>query len=149
MPKCRILSCDKEHLPDAAFHGTVSGYRAHYCRCAQCRSAGSAYDKSLYAKDPEKFRNRQRLRKFGITPEQYGQMLAAQGGACAICGTDDPGSGKSFAVDHDHECCPGRGSCGKCIRGLLCQKCNRGLGLFNDDRDRLKAALRYLISQIA
>lgn len=130
------------------FHGKTTGYFKHGCRCESCVAAGRAWGRENYAKDPDKFIARQMMRNFGITPERYEELLAAQGGGCAICHSPDPGKGKRFAIDHDHNCCPGRVTCGKCIRGLLCQKCNRGLGLFNDDPDRMEAAVRYLISQI-
>ena len=41
-------------------------------------------------------------------------------------------------VDHDHSCCPGSKTCGKCLRGLACQKCNQGIGQFGDDPDRMR-----------
>jgi hypothetical protein len=82
------------------------------------------------------------LVKFGITPQQYDAMLAAQGGTCAIC--PGSGTGKALAVDHDHACCPGRKSCGKCVRGLLCENCNNGLGRFRDSPELLAAAVAYL-----
>ena len=63
-------------------------------------------------------------------------MLAAQGGRCAICGTDKPGGKGSFHVDHCHV--------GGEIRGLLCHSCNIGLGQFKDDRERIQAAIAYL-----
>lgn len=76
-------------------------------------------------------------RKFGITPDQYDSMLAAQGNACALCGR--PPNGKvALHVDHDH-------STGR-IRGILCFKCNNALGDFDDDPDLLMAAAMYLIS---
>src|SRR5438094_9480440 len=54
-------------------------------------------------------------RKFGISLEQYEEMLAKQGGVCAICGAPPP-EGTSLHVDHDHET-------GE-VRGLLCFPCN-------------------------
>jgi len=62
--------------------------------------------------------------KYGLTVDDYNRLLAEQDGRCAIC------RGKSvknrrLCVDHDHACCPGGRSCGKCIRGLLCNQCNR------------------------
>ena len=47
-------------------------------------------------------------------------------------------------IDHDHTCCPGRRSCGKCIRGLPCPVCNRGLGMFKDSVKSLLRAVDYL-----
>jgi hypothetical protein len=80
---------------------------------------------------------------YGITEQQYGQWLNGQGGVCAICGGGND-SGRALHVDHDHACCSGKKSCGKCIRGLLCSRCNTGLGMFKDDADLLSAAMEYL-----
>ena len=67
-------------------------------------------------------------------------------GKCAICGTTDPNTGKgaAFHVDHDHRCCPGRTSCGKCVRGILCQLCNRIIGMLHDNPEEVEAVLAYL-----
>jgi hypothetical protein len=72
--------------------------------------------------------------------------MAQQGGVCAICERppDKAKRVKRLVVDHDHACCPGGKSCGKCVRGLLCEWCNRILGLALDDPGRLAAAIRYL-----
>jgi len=69
--------------------------------------------------------------RYGITEAEYNQMLADQGNACAICRT--PFQGRRVCIDHDHACCPVPASghtrsCGKCIRGLLCVRCNTWLG---------------------
>lgn len=48
-------------------------------------------------------------------------MFSTQGNACARCKTTET---KQWCIDHDHNCCPGRFSCGKCIRGILCKSCN-------------------------
>lgn len=84
--------------------------------------------------------------KYGITLGQRAVLLKEQGGGCAICGTKRPGS-KGWALDHDHACC-GRPSdaktCGKCIRGVLCGRCNLAIGLFDDDPERLRVAAKYL-----
>ena len=107
--------------------------------CTECRVAKRKVDRQI---DPERFLNIERKSKFkrhyGISLEQYDEMLENQGGGCAICGTTKPSERtKYFAVDHCH-------STSK-VRGLLCSKCNRGLGLFNDKPERLKAAAKYLI----
>ncbi len=62
----------------------------------------------------------------GLTLEGYHEWLAAQGDVCGVCGTMDPGgrSGEWFQIDHDHDCCKTQNSCGKCFRGILCNRCN-------------------------
>jgi hypothetical protein len=70
--------------------------------------------------------------RLGITEERYNQMLDVQGNACAMCRRPF-GDDVQPNADHDHSCCPPRlGSevkaCGKCIRGLLCFRCNTALG---------------------
>ncbi len=83
--------------------------------------------------------------KYGITVEQFDAMLAAQAGRCACCNAAAPGGRwQQWHVDHDHSCCPGYRSCGRCVRALLCASCNLGLGHFNDDVSRLHAAITYL-----
>lgn len=74
-------------------------------------------------------------RRFGLTLDQYDEMLQSQGGGCALCNRL-PRPGKALHVDHDHE--TGR------VRGLLCFTCNNALGDFEDDPARLGAAISYL-----
>lgn len=79
---------------------------------------------------------------YGITIDEYDSLLASQGGVCAICeksgdqvhGTT--GRAFSLSVDHDHE--TGH------VRGILCNNCNRALGLFGDSAELLKSGIRYL-----
>lgn len=79
-------------------------------------------------------------RKHHITPNQYEAILKQQKHLCAIIGcTQIPDN-----LDHDHSCCPGKRSCGKCIRGALCTGHNLGLGNFHDDEKELESALSYL-----
>lgn len=77
-------------------------------------------------------------RKYGMTLEQYDEMLAAQGGVCAICGGPHVGTGGRYHVDHDHDT-------GK-VRGLLCGPCNTGLGQFKDSSLVMEKAMAYLRS---
>jgi Recombination endonuclease VII len=84
-----------------------------------------------------------------LTLEAYDAKLAEQGQGCAICGSTDPGASRvSFVVDHDHGHCPppltlSHPGCGQCVRGLLCNPCNRALGVF-EKRDALEAMASYL-----
>jgi hypothetical protein len=80
------------------------------------------------------------LRKYKLSKEEYDRLLTAQEYKCAIRGCDR----RPEAVDHDHSCCPGVVSCGKCVRGILCSNCNRGLGYFSDSVPRLHGAIEYL-----
>lgn len=80
------------------------------------------------------------LRKFSLTRADYQQMFSAQEGRCAICLS--PPKTNRLAIDHDHSCCPGSGSCGKCVRGLLCAGCNLQLGVV--ERGFVPLAIRYL-----
>lgn len=82
-----------------------------------------------------------KVKRYGITPEEYGQMVLDRGGRCDICGEVPE---KSLHIDHDHSCCPGRNACGQCIRGLLCSRCNLALGGFRDNPELLRIAALYL-----
>lgn len=86
--------------------------------------------------------------RYSLTVEEYEALLDSQGGVCAICGGVNR-SGHRLAVDHDHACCPGKTSCGRCVRALLCSNCNLGLGKFRDDPLLLAAAIEYLGSSAA
>lgn len=81
--------------------------------------------------------------KYGITVEQYDALNDAQGGVCAICSGVNP-NGYRLSIDHDHACCPGSKSCGRCVRALLCAGCNYMLGHARDDAARLRAAADYV-----
>lgn len=74
-------------------------------------------------------------RAYGLTVREFTNLLAQQNGRCGICGTTDWGRKRPF-VDHDHT--TGR------LRGLLCCRCNFGVGSFKDNPDILRAAIQYL-----
>lgn len=86
---------------------------------------------------------KQALKRRGLTPEEFQQMLDRQDNQCAICSMAFRGKRRP-SVDHDHTCCPENRSCSLCVRGLLCESCNKGLGHFRDDPDLLRSALSYL-----
>lgn len=73
-------------------------------------------------------------RLYGITPEQYEELLKSQDGVCAICGGTCI-TGRRLSVDHDHET--------NKIRGLLCSRCNFGIGQL-DTIEKLNNAVKYL-----
>lgn len=119
--------CPKGHPYDEA-NTSISKRGARFCRtCA--RANGQV----------------QWLRNYGITLEKVTELQEAQENKCAICPRvfDSP---RIMHIDHDHDCCDGNFSCGECVRGLLCENCNRGLGMFKDNIDLLWAAIEYLDS---
>ena len=93
--------------------------------------------------DPERLAWGRRIKyAYGITVDDYESMLANQGGSCAGCGVKP--DGQRLCVDHDHKCCSGPRSCGKCVRGLLCARCNKLIGLASDNTQTLSNLVSYL-----
>lgn len=85
--------------------------------------------------------NKSRLKPYKLTKEEYTTLLNRQNGKCAICHKPETSLNKSLAVDHCHK--TGQ------VRSLLCGKCNRGLGLFNDSSELLERASSYLNNHAA
>lgn len=121
--------------PLTDFHKEAKGKHG---RQAQCRPCKLTYVKAHRAANPAYARENNYKVKYGITIADYDRLLEGQGGRCAIttCRTDNPGRWDRFDVDHDHAT--------GLIRGLLCNKCNRGIGSLGDDIAGLTAALNYL-----
>jgi hypothetical protein len=80
---------------------------------------------------------------YSLEPEDYLRLFEHQGRRCAIC-RRATGATKRLAVDHDHSCCPGPTSCGRCVRGLVCGPCNSMLAHARDDAELFRRAIRYL-----
>lgn len=115
--------------------------------CQQCgdefvvppRAGGTMIYCSVVCRDAASRRRRgERFRKYELTPAQYDALVEAQQNKCRIC-AEEPNSSDRYGlvVDHDH-------TTGK-IRGLLCNRCNMGIGLFDDDPEKLKMAIDYLV----
>jgi 5-methylcytosine-specific restriction endonuclease McrA len=87
-----------------------------------------------YFNNTERQKEYHRQRKYGISTEEYAAMLQAQNNCCAICGGgfDD----QTPVVDHKHDT--------NKIRGLLCSRCNVGIGMLGDSVDNLLSAAEYL-----
>ncbi len=103
----------------------------------RCRPCDVEAQRARYAANPRAYNLRYQHR---MTEAQYDEMLARQGGRCAICCR----SAERLQVDHDHACCDSDKSCGECVRGLLCHMCNKALGLFGDSAEALLAAFAYV-----
>jgi hypothetical protein len=99
------------------------------------------------AANPDRHRDQYLRSKYGISLDQWRAMFDANGGACYLCG--DPFDAKHIHVDHDHSCCPGKSSCGSCVRGLACRWCNQGIGNFRDDPERMRRVADALARALA
>lgn len=94
----------------------------------------------LQSERSEKYRKSENLRKhlrrsYRLTVREYKKLIEKSGGKCEICGAE-----KNLCVDHDHS--DGR------IRGVLCRKCNIGIGYFDDSIARMSKAIKYLRGRI-
>jgi hypothetical protein len=124
--------------------------RANRKRIAE--ETGKAYDHDYMvawraknvAENPDFFWESNLRHNYQMSRERYDALLAKQNGGCAICGGLND-TDKRLCVDHDHGCCPNqKKSCGKCVRGLLCSRCNHMLGHAKDNPGILAAGITYL-----
>jgi Autographiviridae endonuclease VII len=159
----RCIKCN-EMQPLSNFYaqaGMRDGYRN------DCKSCMAAYRKKRYAANPdvaiqrvrkwrerypERYREGQRRyreehgeqrrqrdraghlrRKYGLRAADYDFLVVAQGGLCAICGQPDE---RGLHVDHEHAT--------GLVRGLLCGRCNKAIGLLDEDPLRFESAKDYL-----
>lgn len=106
--------------------------------CKECRTIVRLTRRRNYHEEIRLNERKNEYRtKYGITLEDYESMYLEQNGKCKICFSKTSGRKSGiFLVDHDH-------STGK-VRGLLCARCNVGLGNFDEDRDRMLRAIRYV-----
>lgn len=116
-------------------------YQGERRRSAYCKSCQALKTQRYRKAHPERVARHQRAkdlrRKFGITVEQYEALSTQQSDRCLICDRLTSQTHRPLLdVDHCHEC--------GVIRGLLCNPCNAGLGMFGDDPHRLMRALQYL-----
>lgn len=132
--ECQVEGCERRHYARnycESHYNLVRTYDTdtrprcvipHCDRAAVSRSACSRHygQMTLYA----------------ISAERLSELISE---GCDLCGDDT-----RLFIDHDHACCPGAKSCGKCVRGAICQHCNTGLGYFRDDPRILMAAIKYL-----
>ena len=124
----RWCSMCKVYKPMTAFYHKRRGLQGGYC--LPCK-------KLYYRANKERIKQANRRRyleqAYGLTPDEHAALLISQSGLCAICEQSDS---QGLHVDHCH-------TTGK-IRGMLCGKCNRGLGHFDDNTEFLEQALFYL-----
>lgn len=139
MKKCTVCG---EEKPFDMFHKMSTSKDGKGYRCKACDyKARKKWTEDNPERSSYSARNRTLKYHYGIDIPTYEDMFFSQNGACAICGcTENNTTGKrknwNFAVDHNH-------NTGK-VRGLLCNTCNRGLGMLGDTIERLEKALAYL-----
>ena len=141
-----MKTCNKCGVTKALtdFHKNIKGKQGRATECKPCRRLSRQHTWATnpeYVKQTNKTtRNSQLLTKYGIGSEVYDKMKEDCNNLCQCCGKPETatayGKTRLLAVDHCH-------TTGE-VRGLLCQKCNIGLGQFNDDPDVLRKAIQYL-----
>lgn len=118
---------------DTPWRPTLDGNRIH---CYDCELLLMAYQDYI----PRSFKA---WCIHHITKVDYIKMLVAQNFCCKICGNTSKSRVKAapsgLNIDHDHSCCPGSRSCGKCVRGLLCDSCNITLGRYEPMREQFNS----------
>ena len=109
-----------------AYHATYyAANKEKICkRAAAYRAANKEKIAAYRAVNKEKIAARTLRKRYGLSPDMLRCLIDMQHGCCAIDGCME----KPTRVDHDHACCPGQYTCGKCIRGVLCHRHNAALG---------------------
>lgn len=145
--RCSVTGCDRPH--------DAKGYcKAHWAQAKRGRTPGPIRDWGTYSHaEPPKCAvdsctkpavtngmcgsHNRAATNFNLNSEQLSELFAP--GCCAACGGT-----QRLSIDHDHACCSDSGSCGKCVRGLLCAWCNTALGQVGDSVERLELLIAYL-----
>lgn len=115
------------------------GRKWYYKHHEENKLNSAKYAKEWRQNNPEKrktIKRRHDLKKYGITEEQYEDMVLHQLGVCAICEKEQKDNSRRLDIDHCHKT-------GK-VRGLLCSKCNTALGLLNEELELFNKAVNYL-----
>lgn len=126
----------KRILPDENFakNSTKSGEVRPECR--ECDNKQRKERKQREKeRDPDAWRDKYLKKTYGISLQDYNEMVTDQGGLCWICEQES-----DLVVDHDHET--------EKVRGLLCNLCNTSLGGFKDNIGSLEKAIKYLVRDI-
>lgn len=116
-------------------------------RRGTCKRCHTKYMVEYYEKNIEQKKIKNRInsgkdfnwKRHHLSKEVFDQMVAKFDGKCYTCKTNN-----ATNIDHDHSCCPGQRSCGKCVRGILCSQCNTALGLVKDSKEVLQSLINYL-----
>lgn len=137
-------SCGKcqELVPASLFPSVNASASGLGSTCKPCRNKKHRAAYSADGEGKRSMRSRHLRLTYGIGLEECEAMMIAQGGVCAMCGSEETstyrGNARELAVDHCHDT-------GK-VRALLCSSCNIGIGALNHDRELLLKAIAYLDS---
>ena len=127
--------CCKEVKPSTEF-SQVAAHKNKRGFDSWCKTCKVKANRRYLHKNPDKaakWKRENKVRSYGISVEQYQQMISNQDNKCAICGNT---SDRALDIDHCH-------TTGK-VRGLLCSYCNKAIGMFKDNYEYLEAAIDYL-----
>jgi Recombination endonuclease VII len=131
--KVRCDKCNAIHLAKSKEDydsKTIQG------KCVRCGSVKEKTDGIECIKCVDRRRSNVIRRTYGLTDSEYDEMVRQQGEVCRICGKKETTRKGKLHVDHSHRT-------GK-VRGLLCGRCNGGLGCFDDSQEMLNKAIEYL-----
>jgi hypothetical protein len=139
MDKTALRTCNicAETKPLTEYYFNNRGYPHGKCKSCYIKIKQKDYT-------PEKGRDKNLRHKYGITLEEYNNLLEKQDNKCAICLSTDPagrksgrgGSANVFVVDHCHKT--------EKVRGILCHRCNRSMGVIGDNINTLQEMIKYL-----
>ena len=157
----------KKSLSIEQFNERAPGYLYRQCKLCRLQKRNERFalypdekikaqerSKKWYEENKDKVREKNRNNKqyradrdrwyrikntYSLTKDQYLEILDSQNGCCAIC---EKIVEKPY-IDHDHSCCPTEVSCGKCVRGILCQKCNMFMHYVDEYLHYLDKAKKY------
>jgi len=102
----------------------------------RCKDCTREYNRESWNRNNRAKAVRDKRKRYGISPERYAEMLSK---GCEACG-----SFEKLVIDHDHSCCSGIFTCGNCVRGMLCNKCNIAEGMLLGDPARAIALAEYM-----
>jgi hypothetical protein len=118
----------------------ISDFYAGRKDCKDCKNAAARQWRKDNPENTQKhlmrMRERNKERRYGITQEQFDQMLVDQNNKCKICDIEFKNT-KDTHIDHCHN--------SSVVRGLLCNNCNVALGQFGDNTDIMDNAIKYLV----